>query len=152
MQRWNRVNGATSGCVDICRCTWTLAGLGQSQRRDFSGMTTVVTAARKHDDKRAQVWHQCHTFWQTKLFEVCTRSGSPFVRAVESVDGEGLRVSFWNGHDITLRRGQDRLCVSCCANNFLTTSHRSQSQLVPIPVLPPPLLPRLGTRNLRLFG
>ena len=30
-------------------------------------------------------------------------------QAVEDAGGEGLRISFWNGHDLTTRRGFERL-------------------------------------------
>ena len=59
-------------------------------------------------------------FGRPDLLDVCENSDSPLVEAVEGAGGEGLRTSFWNGYDLTTRRGRERLHLFCSAKRLKT--------------------------------
>ena len=82
------------------------SSLGKGQRRNLSSMTKVfslISAAAQHLDS------SCTDCWNRSVRD------SPLVEAVEGASGEGLRTSFWNGHDLTTKRGRERLHQFCPA-------------------------------------
>ena len=93
------------------------SSLGKGQRRNFSSMTKVLSlilAAAQHlDSSCTDCWNRAVRFGRPDLLEVCANSDSPLVVAVESAGGESLRTSFWNGYDLTTRRGRERLYQFC---------------------------------------
>ena len=117
VRRQNRVNKETSGVVCSGRSATELVALGKGQRRNLSSMTKVLSlilAAAQHlDSSCADCWNRAVPFGRPDLLEVCANSDSPLVEAVESSGGEGLRTSFWNGYDLTTRRGRERLHQFC---------------------------------------
>ena len=78
---------------------------------------SLIRAAAQHlDSSCTDCWNRAVRFGRRDLLEVvCANSDSPLVEAVESAGGEGLRTSFWNGYDLTTRRGCERLCQFCSA-------------------------------------
>ena len=95
------------------------SSMGKGQRRNLSSMTkvlsTIVAAAQFLDSSCADCWNRAVRFGRPDLLEICTSNDSPQVNAVEDAGGEDLRASFWNGYDLTTRRGRERLCVFCSA-------------------------------------
>ena len=91
----------------------------KGQRRNLSSVTKVLSsilAAAQHlDSSCTDCWNRAVRFGRPDLLEVCANSDSPLVEAVESEGGEGLRTSFWNGYDLTTRRGRERLNQFCPA-------------------------------------
>ena len=100
------------------------SSLGKRQRRNFSSMTKVLSlilAAAQHlDSYCSDCWNRAVHFGRPDLLEVCANSASPLVEAVESAGGEGLRTSFWNGYDLTTRRGRERLYQFCSTKKAKT--------------------------------
>ena len=96
-----------------------LAIVKKGQRRNFSSMTkvlsTIIVAAQFLDSSCADCWNRAIRFGRPDLLEICATNDSPLVNAVEDAGGEGLRASFWNGYDLTTRRGRERLYVFCSA-------------------------------------
>ena len=89
---------------------------GKGQRRNLSSMTKGVLAAAQHlVSSCTDCWNRAVRLGRPDLLEVCANSDSPLVDAVESAGGEGLRTSFWNGYDLTTRRGRERLYQFCSA-------------------------------------
>ena len=93
--------------------------LGKGQRRNLSSMTIVLSlilSAAQHLDSSCIVyWNRAVHFRRLDLLEVCAKSESPLVEAVESAGGEGLRTSFSNGYDLTTWCGRERLYLFCSA-------------------------------------
>ena len=93
------------------------SSLGKGQRRNLSSMTKVFSlifaAAQQLDSSCTDCWNRVVRFGRPDLLEVCAKSDSPLAEAVESASGEGLRTSFWNGYDLTTRRGRERLYQFC---------------------------------------
>ena len=87
------------------------SSLGKGQRRNLSSMTKVfslILAAAHLDSSCTDCWNRAVRFGRPDLLEVCAKSDSPLVEAAESAGGESLRTSFWNGYDLTTRRGRER--------------------------------------------
>ena len=78
-------------------------------------LSTIFAAAQFLDSSCADCWNRAVRFGRPDLLQICVSSDSPLVNAVENAGGEGLRASFWNGYDLTTRRGRERLCVFCSA-------------------------------------
>ena len=95
------------------------SSMGKGQRRNLSSMTkvlsTIVAAAQFLDSSCADCWNRAVRFGRPDLLEICTNNDSLLVNAVEDAGAEGLRASFWNGYDLTTRRGRERLYVFCSA-------------------------------------
>ena len=95
------------------------SSLGKGQGRHLSSMTKVfslILAAAQHlDSSCTDCWNRAVRLGRPDILEVCANSDSPLVEAVESAGGEGLRTSFWNGYDLTTRRGRERLYQFCSA-------------------------------------
>ena len=107
------------GLSAVADVQWNSSSLGRGKRRNFSSMTKVfsmIFAAAQHlDSSCTDCWNQAVCFGCPDFLEFCASSGSPLVEAVESAGGEGLRTSVWNGHDLTTRRGRERLYLFCSA-------------------------------------
>ena len=78
-------------------------------------LSTIFAAAQFLDSSCADCWNRAVRFGRPDLLEICVNSDSPLVNAVENAGGKGLRASFWNGYDLTTRRGRERLYVFCSA-------------------------------------
>ena len=76
-------------------------------------LSLVLAAAQHLDSLCTDCWNRAVRFGKPDLLEVCANSDSPLVEAVESAGEEGLRTSFWNGYDLTTRRGCERLYQFC---------------------------------------
>ena len=100
-------------------CNGTRRPCERGQRRNLSSMTkvlsTIFAAAQILDSSCADCWNRAVRFGRPDLLEICVNTDSPLVNAVENAGGEGLRASFWNGYDLTTRRGRERLYVFCSA-------------------------------------
>ena len=100
------------------------SSLGKGQGRNLSSMTKVfslILAAAQHlDSSCTDCWNRAVRLGRPDILEVCANSDSPLVEAVESAGGEGLRTSFWNGYDLTTRRGRERLYQFCSAKKAKT--------------------------------
>ena len=78
-------------------------------------LSMAFSAAQCLDSSCTNCWNRAVRFGRPDLLEVCANNDSPLVEAVESAGGEGLRTSFWNGYDLTARRGRERLYLFCSA-------------------------------------
>ena len=78
-------------------------------------LSTIVVAAQFLDSSCADCWNRAVRFGRPDLLEICATNDTPLVNAVEDAGGEGLRASFWNGYDLTTRRGRECLYVYCSA-------------------------------------
>ena len=72
----------------------------------------ILAAAQHLDSSCTDCWNRAVRFGRLDLLEVCANSDSPLLEAVESAGGQCLRTSFWNGYDLTTRRGRARSVVS----------------------------------------
>ena len=118
IRRQNRVNKGSFWCGQRWpTCSGTRLPWERGQRRNFSSTTKVLSmifAAAQHlDASCADCWNRAVRFGRPDLLEVCAHSDSPLVEAVESAGGQDLRTSFWNGYDLTTRRGRERLHLFC---------------------------------------
>ena len=78
-------------------------------------LSLILAAAQHLDSSCTDCWNRAVRFGRPHLLKVCANSDSPLVEAVGSAGGEGLRTSFWNGCDLTTRRGLERLYQFCSA-------------------------------------
>ena len=112
------------GCAAVAEVQRISSSLGKGQRRNLSSMTqalSLILAAAQHlASSCTHCWNRAVRFGRPDLLEVCANRDSPQVEAVESAGGEGLRTSFWNGYDLTTRRGRERLYQFCSAKKTKT--------------------------------
>ena len=78
-------------------------------------LSLILAAAQHLDSSRTDCWNRAVRFGRPDLLQVCANCDPPLVEAVESASGEGLRNSFWNGYDLTTKRGRERLYQFCSA-------------------------------------
>ena len=113
IRRQNRVNKGSFWLSALTEVQRNSSSLGKGRRRNFSSTTKVLSlifAAAQHlDSSCTDCWNRAVRFGRPDLLEVWASSDSSHVEAVESAGGEGLRTSFWNGNDLTTRRGRERL-------------------------------------------
>ena len=76
-------------------------------------LSWIFAAAQHLDSSCTDCRNRAVRFGRPDLLEVCANGDSPLVVAVESAGGESLRTSFWNGYDLTTRRGRERLYQFC---------------------------------------
>ena len=78
-------------------------------------LSLILAAAQHPDSSCNDCRNRAVRFGRPDLLEVCANSESPRVEAVESAGEEGLRISLWNGYDLTTRRGRELLYLFCSA-------------------------------------
>ena len=119
IRRQNRVNkGSFWGCQQWPMCNGTRRPWERGKDEAFTSsmtkvLSTIFAAAQFLDSSCADCWNRAVRCGRPDLLEMCVNSDSPLVNAVESAGGEGLRASFWNGYDLTARRGRERFHVFC---------------------------------------
>ena len=105
----------TSGVVSSGRSATELVVPGKGAKTKSKVLSLIVAAAQHLDSSCTDGRKRAVRLRRPDLLEVCANSDSPLVEAVDSAGGEGLRTSFWNGYDLTTRRGRERLYQFCSA-------------------------------------
>ena len=82
---------------------------------DRSGVTakelfkSLILTAVSLDDAVIDPWMQATRYGRVDFAEVCCTSHSLMSGAVTSLGGRAVQYSYWNGFDLTMKAGRDKL-------------------------------------------